>query len=219
MGKLFSPESKLMEILSRVADVMILNVVLILSCLPVFTIGAAVTAMYSVCFRWNTPQEGRLLKDYWLGFRGNFKQATLMWLLVLALALVCCVDLYAARRYGGNIARFTVVFQGALVLLCIVAGYAFPILSRYHNTVKQTLKNALLLSLSHLGRTILVTVLNLLPILILMLDISLFIKLCPVLAMCYFSGTAYIIRQVLYPIFQEQEEKNSKEYAERNHKS
>lgn len=217
MGNIFSPDSKLMQILSRVADVLILNVLFFVSCLPVVTIGAAATAMYSVCFRWNTDTEGGLLKDYWRGFRSNFKQATIIWLLILAAVVICCVDLFAAEKYGGIFAKFTIVFQIVLVVTGIVAGYVFPTLSRYHNTVKQTLKNALLLSLSYLWRTIAITVLNFLPLLALLLDTSLFIKLCPLMATVYFSGTAYIIRQVLTPIYSEQESKTSTEYAERNH--
>ncbi len=217
MGKLFAPDSKLMQILSRVADLLILNALFFVSCLPVITVGAAATAMYTVCFRWDTEQEGRLFRGYWRGFWKNLKQATAMWLMILAMMLVCCVDLYAAQIYGGIFATFAIVFKIVLVLTVIVAGYAFPTLSQYHNTVGQTLKNALLLSLSHLFRTIVITVLNLLPLLVLMWDISLFIKLCPLLATFYFSGTAYIVRQVLKPVYSEQEDKNSTKYAERNH--
>ncbi len=217
MGKLFAPDSKLMQILSRAADILILNALFFVSCLPVITVGAAVTAMYSVCFRWDTEREGRLFQGYWRGFCGNLKQATVMWLLILAMILVCCVDLFAAETYGGIFARFAIVFKIVLVLTGIVAGYAFPTLSQYHNTVGQTLKNALLLSLSYVWRTIVITILNLLPLLVLMWDISLFIKLCPLLATFYFSGTAYIIRQVLKPVYSKQEDKNSTKYAERNH--
>lgn len=217
MGKLFAPDSKLMQILSRVADILILNALFFVSCLPVITVGAAVTAMYSVCFRWDTEQEDRLFRSYWRGFCGNLKQATAMWLIILAVLCVCCVDLFAAEKYGGIFAAMAIVFKIVLVLTLTVAGYAFPTLSQYHNTVGRTLKNALLLSLSYLLRTFAITVLNILPLLVLILDISLFIKLCPFLAMFYFSGTAYLIRQILKPVYEEQEDKNATKYAERNH--
>ena len=62
MGGFFSLDSKFMQVMSRVADLIILNVIYLVTCLPVVTIGAAGTAMYTVCFRLGTDREGSLVK-------------------------------------------------------------------------------------------------------------------------------------------------------------
>ena len=69
MGGFFSLDSKFMQAMSRVADLIILNVIYLVTCLPVITIGAAGTAMYTVCFRLGTDREGSLVKGYFRAFR------------------------------------------------------------------------------------------------------------------------------------------------------
>ena len=71
MGGFFSLDSKFMQAMSRVADLIILNVIYLVTCLPVITIGAAGTAMYTVCFRLGTDREGSLVKGYFRAFRDD----------------------------------------------------------------------------------------------------------------------------------------------------
>ena len=71
MGGFFSLDSKFMQVMSRVADLIILNVIYLVTCLPVVTIGAASTALYTVCFRLGTAREGSLVKDYFRAFRDD----------------------------------------------------------------------------------------------------------------------------------------------------
>ena len=71
MGGFFSLDSKFMQVMSRVADLIILNVIYLVTCLPVVTIGAASTALYTVCFRLGTAREGSLVKGYFRAFRDD----------------------------------------------------------------------------------------------------------------------------------------------------
>ena len=71
MGGFFSLDSKFMQAMSRVADLIILNVIYLVTCLPVITIGAASTALYTVCFRLGTAREGSLVKGYFRAFRDD----------------------------------------------------------------------------------------------------------------------------------------------------
>ena len=71
MGGFFSLDSKFMQAMSRVADLIILNVIYLVTCLPVVTIGAAGTALYTVCFRLGTDREGSLVKGYFRAFRDD----------------------------------------------------------------------------------------------------------------------------------------------------
>ena len=52
----FSLDSKFMQALSRIADLILLNLVFLVTCIPIFTIGAASAALYSVAFRLGTER-------------------------------------------------------------------------------------------------------------------------------------------------------------------
>ena len=83
MNGLFTPNSRFMRYLNRLADLMILNLLFLLTSIPIFTIGASLTALYSVCFRLGTDREGSTFRDYFAAFKENFRQATSLFLLLL----------------------------------------------------------------------------------------------------------------------------------------
>ena len=72
MGAFFSPDSKFSQIMNRVGDLLLLNLTFLLTCIPIVTIGAASSALYTVCFRFNTEKEGKLLHTYFRAFREEF---------------------------------------------------------------------------------------------------------------------------------------------------
>ena len=83
MNGLFAPDSRFMRYLNRFADLMILNLLFLLTSIPIFTIGASLTALYSVCFHLGTDREGSTFRDYFAAFKENFRQATALFLLLL----------------------------------------------------------------------------------------------------------------------------------------
>lgn len=147
---------------------MILSVVFMLACVPVFTVGAAFTAAYYMGFKMVKNEESYIIKGFFKAFKENFKQATAIWLLVLLLAAVMAVD-YRIILYSGiafaswmRIATLTVT---VIVLLGIV--FVFPMQARFENTVKNTIKNAFLMALSHLPSAFLLIIVYAVPYLIL----------------------------------------------------
>ena len=81
---LFDIDSPAMRFLSRVADLMILNLLMTLSFIPILTAGAGFTGMHYVLLRMVRNEEGYIARGFWKSFKENFKQATVIWLLVLA---------------------------------------------------------------------------------------------------------------------------------------
>ena len=118
MGGFFSLDSKFMQVMSRVADLIILNVIYLVTCLPVVTIGAASTALYTVCFRLGTDREGSLVKGYFRAFRDEFRQATLIWLFLLLFGAASCVNIILFLGTGGWMHYLFFPF----VLFLVVAG-------------------------------------------------------------------------------------------------
>ena len=187
MRGLFSPDSKFMTAMSRVADLAILNLLFLITSIPIVTIGASVTAMYTICFRFGTDREQGLFRSYFRAFGDNFKQATQIWLILLICGAACCFDVYLFLSLPSMLRYLAVVFCIALVLVVLVFSYAFPLLSQFENKNKNILTNALFLSLGYLPRSILLVVLNVLPWVLLVTNLITFLQLGFMWVAIYFS--------------------------------
>ena len=201
MQTLFSPDSKFMRAMSRFADLIALNILFLLTSIPIFTIGASYTALYTVCFRFGTEREEGIFRSYFRAFRDNFKHSTLLWLFLLVFGAVACVNIYLFYNLGGAMHYAFVVFAVVLALVLVMAAYAFPLLSQFDNDNKSTLKNALLLGIAYLPRTIIVVALNVLPLAVLLLNFYVFLNAGIIWTFLYFSAAAYISSFVLNKVF------------------
>ena len=94
MRGLFNFDSPLMQFLTKVADLIILNLLFLVTSVPVITIGASATALHYVALRMIHGQEGPITRDYFRSFRTNFRQATAIWLLLLGFALIAFLNSY-----------------------------------------------------------------------------------------------------------------------------
>jgi uncharacterized membrane protein YesL len=144
--------SPLITALDILGNLFTLNLLFLLFSLPIVTIGASVTAMYTVTLRMIDKREGKVFAGFWGAFKKNFKKATIIWMLVL-LALVALFGmLLYTNTYEGPLATFYTIFMGiGIVVLAVTLPYLFPLLARFENTVFGTIKNAFLLSISNLG--------------------------------------------------------------------
>lgn len=201
MGGFFSLDSKFMQAMSRVADLIILNVIYLVTCLPVVTIGAAGTAMYTVCFRLGTAREGSLVKDYFRAFRDEFRQATLIWLFLLLFGAAACVNIFLFLSMDGWMHYLFFLFVLFLTMAVMMASYAFPLLSRFRNDTKSVLKNALIFSVAYLPRTVLIVVINVLPWALLLTNLYLFLQVGFLWITIYFAAAAYINTRLLKKVF------------------
>lgn len=94
---LFNMDGPVFRFLGKLADLMILNVVFLICCLPIVTIGASLTALNYVSLKMAEGEEGYIVKSFFKSFRQNFVQSTLMWLITLAAGLILCLDFYIVK--------------------------------------------------------------------------------------------------------------------------
>ena len=76
MNSLFNIDSPIMTFLSRVADLVILNILYVVCCLPIFTIGAATSALYYQVMKMSKNEESYAFRGNFKAFKDNFRKAT-----------------------------------------------------------------------------------------------------------------------------------------------
>ena len=198
---MFSPDSKFMMIITRITDLILLNLLFVLTCLPVFTVGAATAALYTMCFRLMREEYSSIFRSYFQAFRSNFKQATLIWLILLGIGVPAVYYLTQILAAEGIVQYFSVIFVLILVVCCMTGGYAFPWISQFENSTSQTLKNALILSLTNLPRTAATLVINLLPLMVWYFSPELFLQISFLWFALYFAAAAYMNTGILWHVF------------------
>lgn len=172
--KFLSLDSPLMQGLGKMADLMWLNILTLVCCLPVVTAGASLTAMNYMALKIARNEECYITRGFFKSFKENFRQATLIWLILLAVIVILVGDFIIMKSSG---AEFGVIFRGVLmaitVLVVFTALYVFPVLAKFENTVFRTIKNAFLMSVMQFPKTILMIVLYLIPVAVFFLVIQL----------------------------------------------
>ena len=161
--RIFDPDGPLVTAMGKFADIVICNLMFVLFCLPVFTVGASLTALYTCMLRLvyeETRDDGLIFREFWRAFKSNFKQATALWLICLAAILFLGAYCYVVQFLAGACGKLYIVTFYLLSLLFLFGFlYVFPLQARFENTVANTLRNAWLLSVAALPWTLLSIVL------------------------------------------------------------
>ncbi len=167
MRNIFDLDNPVMRFLNKVADLIIINILTFICCIPVFTIGASITAMHYVMLKMVRGEEGYITKDFFKSFKLNFKQATAIWLIMVAVVLVFVGDYYIIFYSGMEIPQaLSIIIVVIAVMLFILSTYIFPVLSKFDNSVKNTIKNGIMMSVIAAPRAIGIALLTLAPLLI-----------------------------------------------------
>lgn len=202
MNRLFNPDSPIMQFLSRVADIIILNVLWLVLCIPIVTIGAATTALYRVCLNMIAGTDSSILRDFFRAFRSNFKPATLTWLILLVPLALCAVNLWLllSGALGASTLMTVACILPLIVLLCMFA-YVFAYIATFENTIRMTLQNVLLLSLANAPKTLLMVVMNLLPLILFFFATEFFLRTSIFWILGGFALVMYLDARILWGIF------------------
>ena len=89
MNRIFNMDNKFFVFMGRVADLIILNLVCLVCCIPIITIGASLTALYYVTLKMVRNEESYIIKSFFKSFRENFKQSTIINVIMLYTYIYC----------------------------------------------------------------------------------------------------------------------------------
>ena len=166
MGKIFDYDNNFFAGISKVSDTIILNFLFVICSIPIVTIGASTTALYCVSMKSTRDEDVYAVKEFFKQFKQNFKESTIIWLILLLVASFIGLDFYMCSLMSHDI--LSTAFKFILTLISIVIGfivvYVFPLVARFENSIKNTLMNAVLMSIKHLPYTLIMLVLTLMPL-------------------------------------------------------
>lgn len=193
----FSYDSKPMQVLMYIGDLIILNILFLLCCIPVFTIGAAHAALYSGIRTLQDPEDDTAVsKAFFKGFRTGFKQITIAWNILFVATLVLALVAYLCMGFGQVLGRAPIWMSFiSLAVAAIFISLVTLFHSRFTCTVWQLLRNCWFLAIAHPLRTLLVTVLTWLPVIVIFLPggagyMPFLIGTTPIWLMLYYSTAA-----------------------------
>ena len=205
MNNIFNPDNKFFSFMGRVADLMILNLLCIVCCIPVVTAGPAIAAMYYITLKMARNEESYVVKGFFHSFKQNLKQGIVIQIIMLLLGIVLAFDLYFCRMMSGQGAVyriFSYIFVAALFVYAMLFLWIYPVLAKFFNTTKNLFRNSILMSIRHLPYTALMILVTAAPVLVFFIPSaqvqSMVILL---LVLIGFSGIAYINSHCFVKIF------------------
>ena len=205
-----------MRFLNKMTDLLILNIITMLMCIPVITAGAALTAMHYVLLKMVRGEEGYIIKSFFRSFKREFRQATVLWILYVALAALMVSNLVLILEGGGSYPIWlpsSILVVAFLEIMFMI--YTFAMLSRFDNTIYHTIVNAVTLTFAELPRSVEMAVITLVP-LIAFFRVTV---LLPSLLLFGLSVPGYACAMIYDPIFKKiekqiWEEENSEDPEE-----
>lgn len=198
MHSLFSYDSKFAQVMSFVADLLITNILFLLCCVPVVTIGAAQAGLYTAMRRLEDPTDGRsCYKAFFEGFKNGFLRITVTHIICLVLIAVTFWSMSIAfeAKDTGILVHWAVPCV-ALIFLMILQALSTVFHSRFDCTPFNLIRNSLMLLITHPLRSILIGALSWAPVLLFCLAPEWFFKLGALFVSVYYS-IAFLFSVVL----------------------
>ena len=154
--------NNVIDAINKIVDALWLCVLFFITCIPIITIGAAITSFYYTMLKVIENDRGYVASEYFSCFRKNFKQSTLVWLLLLAIYAFLSFDFIIMKSALslGDISGYLYYFFLFLMLLITAWSlYFFPYIARFKNTIKNMLRNTLVIAILNIQWTPLLSIL------------------------------------------------------------
>lgn len=189
MKSMLSYDSPLMTMMRGVGNTMLINIMFLVCCIPVITIGAAWTALFAAGRV--LIEDGPCIRAYWKSFITSLKRATLAWLILLPfllLSVMAAVLVWRLRMAGMPLGQMSLVVSVvAIVLVLSIVTMTFLFYSRFECTLKQLLKNGVYMTVGYLVRAVIIALVCWLPFIALFLNTDLFMRGFVVCLFLYFG--------------------------------
>jgi len=159
LAKLFSVDSKTMQFLSRIWDLLLLNLLFIIGSLFVVTFGVSLIAAYSVTLKMAEDREESIVLAYFRAFKANLRQGLILTIAYAAAAAAVVIDFVLFENIKDNPIGFLIIGIISAVLVFVHFFYVWALAARYHNSIFRHLTNSRSIFVRFFGRSMLCLVL------------------------------------------------------------
>lgn len=166
MAGFFSTDSKLYKFMSKLTDLVKLNIMWLVFSIPIVTLGISTIAAYSVALKMAEGEEGYIGRDFLKAFKENLKQGIPMSFITLLCAWAVYLDFQIYRAVEENAFVFLIIGIITAYVFTFSLLYVYPLLARYENTILNSLKNSFRISMKYFLRSLLLLFLSALEIVI-----------------------------------------------------
>ncbi|MDE7252365.1 MAG: YesL family protein [Acetatifactor sp.] len=166
--KFLDIDGPLIQFLSKMADLMWLNILTMVCCIPIITAGASLTALNYMALKIVRGEECYITKGFFKSFKDNFGQSTIIWCFFLLVAAVIGTDYRIMMNTNlgeSKVMKILIIAAAALVLFTFM--FVFPVQAKFANSVRRTIWNAFVFSVFQFPRTVLMVVLYVIPLVML----------------------------------------------------
>lgn len=193
------------RITERLTNLVVLNLLYLVFCIPIVTIGPATAALHYVTLKYAANEEDRVWAPFIHSFRQNLKQGILVGLIATAVGVFLAFDLYWIYQMVNAGQAFDKVVLVLVSLACIVylmmTAYIYPLLARYDNSLKQMFRTAIILAIRHLPATLCMAVISAAPIILLMYTPTTFMVSLTFYFFIGFAAIAFLHDKLIHRIF------------------
>ena len=191
---------------TMISQLVLINLLTLLCCLPVITIGAALTSMHDVLQMIIRREDGYITRRYFSSFRKNMKQATLLWVPFLFIFSGCIADVIIILAAPGLIPNYIMIPAGVAGLLALfVFQWVFPLQARFKGNFGVVMKMSFLLATARFPRTIVMAAVCVLPVIAVRSILTL-----PLVLLFGLSVPGIIGVKIYHPVFTDLEQEEEK---------
>lgn len=168
MGKLFNYDSGIMRFLNKAVDCFFLSFLWLIFSIPVITLGASTTALYYVANKVIRHDRSHVWREFWHSFKTNFKQSTIIWLILMVMYWVLIANCFFYWKTMPN--EILLAFNLVITLFVTMwALHVFPFIARFYNGIKAIMKSCLLMSIRHMLKSFCLLILFVVAVILLLM--------------------------------------------------
>ena len=174
-------------------DLMAANILWLLCSLPVITVGPATCGLYAVTLKLARSESVHPLRDFFVGFKSNFGPGVALGLICTVLPVVAAGDGWFALQQTGMVRNLYLVIAILLaVIWLILISYTFALQVMFDSPWRMQMLNAFKLAVIAPGKTVMIWLILLIPVLAALIMSPLVMKML---------GFLYLVAGISGPVY------------------
>lgn len=203
MNKFLDMNSPFFQFMDKVANLIILNILFLIGCIPIVTIGTSITATYYVALKIVRGEDPYIVKNFFKAFQSNLKQSVILHIILVTIAVFLYMDFALVYNPDTSFGTGTFIL---LIILGVIYGlvflYCYPYMAQFYNSIPRIIQNSLFMAIRHLTKTVMLFIITLLPIwCFFLLGFDYFVVVIVLMFLLGFSGIITLNSILLVQVF------------------